>query len=184
MKIGVPKEIKTQEFRVGMTPAGVAMLTQRYLPELEPKLIYRLDRFGRGGHHRPFNDAGMPGVRIMEAHEHYDRQHQDLRTEDGREYGDVLAHVDFAYAARLTAVNVLGLAGIAAAPPPPETVRLAGAVSADTRVSWTAVADPGLAGYRIHWRDTTAPQWTWSRFVPAGSDRATLAGIIIDTLRC
>ncbi|HPF61267.1 MAG TPA: M28 family peptidase [Gemmatimonadales bacterium] len=158
----------------------VAMLTQRYLPELEPKLIYRLDRFGRGGHHRPFNDAGMPGVRIMEAHEHYDRQHQDLRTEDGREYGDVLAHVDFAYAARLTAVNVLALAGIAAAPPPPETVRLAGAVSADTRVSWTAVADPGLAGYRIHWRDTTAPQWTWSRFVPAGSDRATLAGIIID----
>jgi hypothetical protein len=158
----------------------VAMLTRSYLSELEPKLIYRLDRFGRGGHHRPFNDAGMPGVRIMEAHEHYDRQHQDLRTEDGREYGDVIAFVNFDYAARLTAVNVLALAGIAAAPPPPGEVRLAGAVSADTRVSWSAVEDPNLVGYRIHWRDTTAPQWTWSRFVPAGTPRATLEGIIID----
>jgi hypothetical protein len=157
----------------------VAALTTRYRPDLEPRLVYRLDRFGRGGHHRPFNDAGMPAVRIMEAHENYDRQHQDLRTENGRAYGDVIEFVDFDYVAKITAVNVLALAGIAAAPLAPARVRLQGAVSADTRVSWEPVADPDLAGYRVYWRDTTAPQWTWSRFVPAG-DRVTLNGIIID----
>lgn len=158
----------------------VAALTTRYMPELEPRMIYRLDRFGRGGHHRPFNDRGMPGVRIMEAHEHYDRQHQDIRTENGRAYGDVIDFVNFEYVAALTGVNVLTLATIAAAPPPPGQVRLRGAVSADTRVSWQPVAAADLAGYRIYWRDTTEPQWHWSRFVPAGSDQVTLTGIIID----
>ncbi len=158
----------------------VAALTTRYLPELEPRLIYRLDRFGRGGHHRPFNDLGMPGVRIMEAHENYDRQHQDIRTENGRAYGDVIAFVNFDYVAKLTGVNVVTLAAIAAAPPPPARVRLTGAVSADTRVSWEPVEASDLVGYRLYWRDTTDPQWRWSRFVPAGQDRVTLEGIIID----
>lgn len=158
----------------------VERLTRSYLPELEPKMIYRLDRFGRGGHHRPFNDAGMPGVRIMEAHENYDRQHQDIRTEDGREFGDVIAFVNFDYAARLTGVNATVLAGLAAAPPPPDGVRLRGAVSASTTVSWNAPSGDGLAGYRVYWRDTTAPQWQWSRFVPAGATGVTLEGTIID----
>lgn len=158
----------------------VEALTTRYMPELHPKLVYRLDRFGRGGHHRPFNDLGMPGVRIMEAHENYDRQHQDIRTENGRAYGDVIEFVNFDYVAKLTGVNVITLAEIAAAPPPPDRVRLAGAVSADTRVSWQPVEAADLAGYRVYWRDTTEPQWHWSRFVPAGLDRITLEGIIID----
>lgn len=158
----------------------VERLTRAYMPELEPKMIYRLDRFGRGGHHRPFNDRGMPGVRIMEAHEHYDRQHQDLRTEGGRQYGDVIEFVDFQYAARLTGVNALVLASMADSPPPPAAVRLRGAVSASTTISWREVPSDHLAGYRVYWRDTTAPQWTWSRYVPAGSSSLTLEGVIID----
>jgi len=75
------------------------------MPEMNPMMIYRLDRFGRGGHHRPFNDAGFPGIRIMEAHENYTQQHQDIRVENGIAYGDVLEHVNFKYAAKLTWSN-------------------------------------------------------------------------------
>ncbi len=158
----------------------IERLTRQYRPDLEPRMIYRLDRFGRGGHHRPFNDQGMPAIRLMESHENYDRQHQDLRTEDGREYGDVIEHVNFDYAASLTAVNALTLASLASAPPPPGRVRLRGAVSANTTVSWEAAGSDLVAGYRVYWRDTTAPQWTWSRFVPSGTTSITLAGVIID----
>ena len=72
-------------------------------------MIYRLDRFGRGGHHRPFNDVGFAGVRIMEAHENYTQQHQDIRVENGIAYGDVVEAVNFGYAKKLTAVNAINL---------------------------------------------------------------------------
>ncbi len=143
----------------------VARMTDLYIPNLEAKLIYRLDRFGRGGHHRPFNDAGFPGVRIMETHENYRRQHQDLRVEDGIEYGDVIEGVNFAYAAKLTGVNVISLAGLAWAPAPPPNVGIAGAVRASAVLSWDPASSADLAGYRVYWRDTTAPQWEHSRFV-------------------
>ena len=143
----------------------VARMSDLYLPNLEAKLVYRLDRFGRGGHHRPFNDAGFPGVRIMETHENYRRQHQDLRTEDGIEYGDVVEGVNFEYAAKLTAVNVLTLAGLARAPAPPAEVAIGGAVRASASLEWAPVESGRLAGYRVYWRDTTAPQWADSRFV-------------------
>jgi hypothetical protein len=106
----------------------VERITDEYFTNLDAMMIYRLDRFGRGGHHRPFNDVGFPGVRIMETHEDYTRQHQDLRVEDGIEYGDVIEWVDFDYARRLTGVNVAVLASLAWAPPPPANVRIAGAV--------------------------------------------------------
>ncbi|MBL7875213.1 MAG: M28 family peptidase, partial [Cyclobacteriaceae bacterium] len=77
--------------------------TQTYMPEMNPMLIYRLDRFGRGGHHRPFNDAGFAGIRIMETNENYTRQHQDIREENGIKYGDVIEGVNFEYAKKLTA---------------------------------------------------------------------------------
>jgi len=153
-----------------------------HVPNLEVMMVYRLDRFGRGGHHSPFNDAGFPAVRIMETHEHYDRQHQDLRTENGRVYGDTLDGVDFAYAARLTALNAVSLAGLAWAPPPPAQVRIDGAVSADTTLSWTrppATQAPGLAGYRLYWRLTTEPQWTHSRYVGDVTSH-TLKNMVID----
>ena len=158
----------------------VARMTDTYFTNLEAKMIYRLDRFGRGGHHRPFNDAGFPGIRIMETHENYTRQHQDIRVEDGISYGDVIEGVNFDYAARLTAVNAVALAGLAWAPPEPDAVRIGGAVQPSTTLQWDVVDDPDLAGYTIWWRDTTAPQWTHSRFVPAGTTRFTLEGMVID----
>ena len=157
----------------------VARMTDLYIPNLEAKMIYRLDRFGRGGHHRPFNDAGFPGVRIMETHEHYRRQHQDIRVEDGIEYGDVIEGVNFDYAAKLTGVNVITLAGLAWAPAPPANVGIAGAVRASAVLSWDPAPSENLAGYRVYWRDTTAPQWTDSRFVGDVTE-FTFENLVID----
>lgn len=154
-------------------------LTDEYMTNLDAIMIYRLDRFGRGGHHRPFNDAGFTGVRIMETHENYNRQHQDTRTENGIKYGDVLAGVNFEYAAKLTAVNCLTLASVAAAPLAPENVMIAGAVEPSTRLKWDDAKDDDIVGYKVYWRDTTSPQWQYSRFVGEISDY-TLKNIVID----
>lgn len=158
----------------------VDRLTDQYATNLDAMMIYRLDRFGRGGHHRPFNDQGFPGVRIMETHENYNRQHQDIRTEDGIAYGDVIAGVNFEYAAKLTGVNAIVLAGLAWAPPPPKGVMIGGAVQPSTRLRWEAPKDPNLAGYKIYWRETTAPQWQFSRYVDKGITDFTLKNIVID----
>lgn len=155
----------------------VDRLADTYFDHLDARMVYRLDRFGRGGHHRPFNDQGFAGVRIMETHEHYDRQHQDLRTENGRHFGDTIEFVDFAYAARLTGVNAVVLASLAWAPPAPVRVRIGGAVSPSTTLDWDAV--PGATAYAVYWRDTTAPQWTHRRIV-AGGTRVTLDNVVID----
>ncbi|QSE98165.1 M28 family metallopeptidase [Fulvivirga lutea] len=153
--------------------------TQMYMPEMNPTMIYRLDRFGRGGHHRPFNDAGFAGVRIMETNENYTRQHQDLRTEDGIKYGDVIEGVNFDYAKKLTAVNAINLASLAWAPPQPENVEIAGAVEPSTSLRWKKLNDDGIAGYKIYWRETTAPQWQYSKFVGNVSEYL-LESIVID----
>jgi hypothetical protein len=153
--------------------------TKTYMPEMNPMLIYRLDRFGRGGHHRPFNDLGFAGIRIMEAHENYTRQHQDIRVENGIKYGDVIEGVNFAYAKKLTAVNAITLAGLAWAPPAPTNVRIGGAVQPSTRLAWDALPADKVAGYKIYWRDTTSPTWDFSRYVGNVSE-FTLEGIVID----
>jgi len=152
---------------------------KQYMPEMNPLMIYRLDRFGRGGHHRPFNDLGYAGVRIMEAHENYVMQHQDIRTENGIEYGDVLSGVDFQYAKKLTAVNALNLASIAWAPPAIKEFSIGGIVQASAKFRWKKVEDPNVIGYKIYWRDTTNPHWEYARFVGA-VDAHTLEGIVID----
>ena len=157
----------------------VHKMTKTYMPEMNPVMIYRLDRFGRGGHHRPFNDEGFAGVRIMESHENYNRQHQDLRDENGIKYGDVIEGVNFEYAAKLTAVNAITLAGLAWAPPQPEDVRIGGAVRPSTTLAWKGSDDPNLLGYMVYWRETTAPQWQYSKFVGNVSE-FTLEGIVID----
>jgi len=157
----------------------VHRMTSTYMPEMNPTLIYRLDRFGRGGHHRPFNDEGFAGIRIMETHENYDQQHQDIRVENGIEYGDVIEHVNFDYASKLTAVNAISLAGIAWAPAPPQGVMIGGAVKPSTTLRWEAVEDKDLAGYKIYWRETTAPQWQYARFV-GNVTEFTLKNIVID----
>ena len=157
----------------------VDRITDQYFTNLDAMMIYRLDRFGRGGHHRPFNDAGFPGIRIMETHEQYNRQHQDLRTENGVEYGDVIEWVDFDYAAKLTGVNATVMAALAWAPPPPANARISGAVQASTTLRWEKVDAPNLAGYKIYWRLTTEPQWTNWVYVGDVTEH-TLENIVID----
>lgn len=151
--------------------------TRTYMPEMNPMLIYRLDRFGRGGHHRPFNDAGFAGIRIMEAHENYTQQHQDIRVEDGIQYGDLLKFVDFPYAAKLTAVNAITLASLGWAPPAPASVEIGGVVEPSARLRWKAVE--GARGYKVYWRDTTSPTWDHFRYVE-NTNEVTLDGIVID----
>ena len=148
-----------------------------YMPEMNPMMIYRLDRFGRGGHHRPFNDAGYAGIRIMEAHENYTQQHQDIRVEDGIGYGDVLDHVNFDYARKLTAVNAINMASLAWAPPAPKEVKIGGVVEPSAKFEWSKVE--GATGYKIYWRDTTSPTWDHSRYVGDVTE-FTLEGIVID----
>ncbi len=157
----------------------VHRMTTTYMPMMNPTMIYRLDRFGRGGHHRPFNDEGFAGIRIMETHENYTQQHQDIREEDGIKYGDVIEHVNFEYASKLTAVNAINLAALAWAPPAPEGVMIGGAVQPSTTLQWTEVKDKDVAGYKIYWRDTTSPQWQYSKFVGKVTE-ATLKNVVID----
>ena len=152
---------------------------KKFMPEMNPMMIYRLDRFGRGGHHRPFNDAGFAGVRIMEAHENYTRQHQDIRIENGIAYGDGIEGVDFDYAKKLTAVNAINLAALAWAPPAVSDLAIGGIVEPAAKFRWTPIDDDQIAGYKIYWRDTTSPTWDHSRFVGQVSEY-TLEGIVID----
>lgn len=151
--------------------------TKKYMPEMNPMMIYRLDRFGRGGHHRPFNDLGFAGIRIMEAHENYTQQHQDIRTEDGIEYGDRLKFVNFDYAKKLTAVNAINMASLAWAPAPPAEVSIGGIVEPAAKFKWTK--SKNAVGYKIYWRDTTSPTWDHSRYV-GDVNEFTLDGIVID----
>ena len=153
--------------------------TQTYMPEMNPMLIYRLDRFGRGGHHRPFNDVGFAGIRIMEAHENYNRQHQDIRNEDGIAYGDVLSGVNAAYAAKLTAVNAISLAALAWAPAAPKEVAIGGVVAPSARLEWVASESPNTTGYMVYWRDTTSPTWQYSKYV-GDKTQTILKGIVLD----
>ncbi|XWN36599.1 MAG: M28 family metallopeptidase [Balneola sp.] len=161
----------------------VDKMADMYIPNLDVMMIYRLDRFGRGGHHRPFNAVGIPGVRIMETNENYVMQHQDLRTEDGIKYGDTIDGVDFDYAAKLTGLNVVTMASMAWAPNPPVNVQIRGAVRPSTTLKWDALdadQNPQLAGYKIYWRLTDSNQWEKSVFVPAGTIEHTLENVVID----
>jgi Zn-dependent M28 family amino/carboxypeptidase len=156
----------------------LAALADQHLTNLRVLMVYRTDRYGRGGDQVEFLNAGFPAVRLSEAHEDYSRQHQDLRVEHGIRYGDTIEGVDFGYLAQVTRLNVIALASLAAAPAPPAGVASEGAVSPDTTVRWQPV--PGAAGYRVWWRDTTAPQWQHSRRVPADAHELVLKNVVID----
>ncbi len=140
--------------------------------------VRRPDRFQRGGDHLPFLDAGFPAVRLTEATENYDRQHQNIRIEGGRRFGDVIDGVDFAYLARVAALNVATLRELATAPPAPTGVTIAGAVSDDTTVAWGAV--PGATGYRIRWRRADVSAWTDAKDAPASATSLKLPHVNID----
>jgi Zn-dependent M28 family amino/carboxypeptidase len=150
-----------------------------YLPNLDVQIIYRLDRYGRGGHHTPFFTAGWPAVRLMESNENYTRQHQDLRTENGVRYGDVVEGVSFDYAAKITGLDAATLASLAWAPAAPDSVTIRGAVLPSPTLRWRPVAAPDLLGYRIYWRRPVDPNWTHSRWV-GNVTQYTLENVVID----
>jgi hypothetical protein len=157
----------------------VDRMTERYVRDGDAVMIYRLDRFGRGGDHRAFNDLGFPAVRFTVMHENYNQQHQDVRVENGVEYGDTIDRVSFPYIATITRANVAALGSLAMAPPSPENVTLRGAVTPNTTIRWNQVASPLLAGYRVYWRETTEAQWRYSTPV-VGADSTTLKNVNID----
>jgi hypothetical protein len=132
---------------------------------LDVRQIWRTDRFSRGGDHIEFLKLGFPAARITVAIENYNWQHQDVRVENGIHYGDTIDHVDFAYLAKMTKLNVAALAAIASAPPPPAP-KVEGGVSTDTTVTWAQVE--GADHYVVRWRRTDANQWQVSRRIPAG----------------
>jgi len=155
---------------------------ERWLPNWRVDLVYRVDRDHRGGDHEAFNALGMPAVCFRESAEDYRRQHQDVRVENGVAYGDTLDHVDFEYLAKVAATNLLAAAALAWAPPPPEDVKISGTVTPDTHLSWQPLAGGAaadLAGYRVWWRDTAAPEWTHSRWA-GNAHELTLKDIVID----
>jgi hypothetical protein len=138
------------------------------------QVIWRLDRYLRGGDHFPFLEAGYPAVRFTEPVENFRHQHQDVRVEDGAQYGDLPQFVDFGYVAQVARVNAAALASHALAPAVPREAKIeALRLENDTTLSWAPNREPDLAGYRIVWRETTAPDWQYGKDV-GNVTRATL----------
>ena len=139
-----------------------------YSPKFAVKMVYRRDRYLRGGDHIPFLERGFTAVRFTEPNEDYDHQHQNVRTENDKFYGDTLEFVDFEYVANVTKINIASLARLAFAPARPKNVGMVTArLGNDTELKWDAVAESDLAGYEIVWRDTTSAVWT--NFLPIGN---------------
>jgi hypothetical protein len=140
-------------------------VTDRYVAAMKVWMIYRRDRYGRGGDHQPFLERGYAAVRFTEPHEDFRHQHQNLRTENGIQYGDLPEFVDFVYVANVARVNAASLAVLASAPARPKNVTMPAGLAYDTVLKWDANKEPDVAGYEIVWRDTTAATWTNSRAV-------------------
>src|SRR5687767_15056962 len=154
-------------------------VTDRYVPAMKVSMIYRRDRYGRGGDHIPFLERGYAAVRFTEPNEDYRHQHQNIRIENGVQFGDLPEFVDFGYVANVARVNAASLAVLASAPARPRNVTMTTGLSNDTELKWDANKEPDVVGYEIVWRDTTAPTWTNSR--PVGNVRTyTLKGMSKD----
>ncbi len=143
------------------------------------RLIFRVDRYGRGGDHYPFYKAGLPAVRFTEPLEDYTHQHQTLRTENGIAYGDLETYLNFIFMGNVARDNAEALRQLALAPASPTKAQLKGAVTPDAKISWFADDDPQRAGVEILWRETTEPRWQVYEFV-AGVDEVTLKGVSTD----
>ncbi|XYJ09427.1 M28 family peptidase [Telluria sp. B2] len=139
---------------------------ERYVKGFKVNVIQRHDRYLRGGDHMPFLEQGYAALRFTEPNEDFSHQHQNLRTENGKVYGDLIDFVDFDYTARVTKVNAAALASLALAPAAPKDVKVRTAnLTNDSTLVWAANAEPDVAGYRIVWRETTAAQWEGSKYV-------------------
>ncbi len=143
------------------------------------RMVFRQDRYGRGGDHYPFYKAGLPAVRFTEPLENYDHQHQTPRTENGKEYGDFEKFLNFAFIGNVARDNAEALRQLAMAPAPPTGAKLTGAVTPDARVSWSAQEDPERAGFEILWRETTDPRWTVYDFATSAGE-TVLKGVSTD----
>ncbi|HEV2881052.1 MAG TPA: M28 family metallopeptidase [Pyrinomonadaceae bacterium] len=151
-----------------------------YLPGFDVRLIYRRDRYLRGGDHIPFLERGFAAVRFTEPNEEYKHQHQNVRTENGVVYGDLPEFVDYGYIAQVARVNAVALATLARAPARPKGVGLlTRRLTNDTDLQWTANTEDDLAGYEIVWRETSSPVWTNSRAV-GNVTTYTIAGMSKD----
>ena len=139
---------------------------ERYVPGMRVMMVYRRDRYLRGGDHIPFLERGFAAVRFTEPNEDYRHQHQNVRIENGVQYGDLSQYEDFNYIANVARVNAASLASLALAPARPKGVGLITAgLTNDTDLKWDANTEADLAGYEIVWRDTTSPVWTDARAV-------------------
>jgi hypothetical protein len=170
---GVPVTESTEEQRKERLDTGnendsparqlaryIDSIADEYVKGFDVVMIYRRDRFLRGGDHRSFSEQGYPGVRFTEMNEDYRRQHQDVRVEGGVQYGDLPQFVDHGYVTQVARVNAAALASLALAPAPPANVRvLTEKLENQTRLEWDAGREHDLAGYEVVWRETTAPQW-------------------------
>jgi hypothetical protein len=137
-----------------------------YSPKFAATLVYRRDRYGRGGDHIPFLENGYAAVRFTEPHEDYTHQHQSVKMVDGKRYGDLPEFVDFEYVANAARINLIALANLALAPAKPKGVTiLTGRLTNDTDLKWEANTDADLAGYEVVWRDTISPFWTNAKWV-------------------
>jgi hypothetical protein len=138
----------------------VKEIGERYVDHLEVVMIYRSDRFLRGGDHTPYLQNGFGAVRITEMNENFTRQHQDVRVENGIQYGDLPQHIDYEYLRKNTAMNLSNLANLAKAPPVPDEVKIeVKKLSNTTTLSWLAPKVGKLKGYYILMRETTSPVW-------------------------
>jgi hypothetical protein len=145
---------------------------RRYVRGFELTMVYRNDRYGRGGDHTPFLAKGYAAVRFTEPNEDWRHQHQDLRTEKDVVYGDLPEFVDYGYLAKVARANAAVIAELASAPAAPSRVTLKGDLSPDTTLSWEPVT--GAAGYEVLWRATTAPDWEKNRRLPENERTVTL----------
>src|SRR5215470_12801514 len=143
------------------------------------RMIFRVDRYGRGGDHYPFYKAGLPAVRFTEPLENYDHQHQTPRTENGVEYGDFEKYLNFTFMGNVAWDNAEVLRQLAIAPAAPTEVRLKGAVTPDAKLSWNAEEDSERAGFEILWRETTETRWQVFNFVPSAGE-TVLKGVSTD----
>jgi len=143
------------------------------------RLIFSLDRLGRGGDHEPFYRAGLPAVRFTEPLEDYRHQHQTPRTENGVEYGDQMKYLNMGFAGNVARDNAEALRQLALAPAIPANVKLSGGVTPDAKIAWSAGEDFGRAGFEILWRETTEPRWHVFQFV-TNAGETTLKGVSTD----
>ena len=143
---------------------------ERYVQNIDIKLIYRNDRFLRGGDHTPFVNEGFTAVRLTDYYENYDHQHQDIRTENNKKYGDLIEFMDFDYLRTNTAVNVAVLANLAKSPPRPQDVLMdVKDLSNSTKLSWEKPTSGKIKGYQVLYRETDHSVWTHKIFTKENS---------------